>query len=551
MAEEGGVEYVEAEDGEAVQALFEKYCDDDGLMTKAAVKAVPSITDLLTIGDLLTEELDDIWKAAPKFPDVDDDQKERVDVDSFIQMYRDIDDIFEDDDDGDTSTPKPDKAPRKDTSAVPEDTENSGSGDASDDEDTRDEKELETVFQSLCDENGLVSRGAILEWSEIKDLLADEMLGEDEFDTLWEQTTKSPGSADQLDVEGFLSFNVALDDLFVFDDLEIDAEEEGSSALPGAEESKSSSTSKVMVTGDDLPPAVIFSQLADDDFLVSIQDLKRWAQLQEMLDDGDILPIELQNIYDDVEKVSGTNKKINEDGFIALYDAVESLFEDNEMDSGDESAEEKEEAEANSAKANLMSLLSVISSDDERLPCGLECSEKEQEQVLNTVNVLESQKFNIMKANEGNIQASDVAGNWELLYSSSSAMKFNKGLSGLGGSLPNGRFGGLIQKLELSKFMSDVEYLERIIVKPGSNSFDVRVTGDWKVGSNFNMFTGEPTTTLSVEPLQVTYGPTSTRADHWKSLGPLNKLNIVYLDSDLRIMKGTTSTETVFIFKRC
>ena len=47
MAEEGGVEYVEAEDGEAVQALFEKYCDDDGLMTKAAVKAVPSITDLL------------------------------------------------------------------------------------------------------------------------------------------------------------------------------------------------------------------------------------------------------------------------------------------------------------------------------------------------------------------------------------------------------------------------------------------------------------------------------------------------------------------------
>ena len=374
-----------------------------------------------------------------------------MDVDSFIQMYRDIDDIFEDDDDGDTSTPKPDKAPRKDTSAVPEDTENSGSGDASDDEDTRDEKELETVFQSLCDENGLVSRGAILEWSEIKDLLADEMLGEDEFDTLWEQTTKSPGSADQLDVEGFLSFNVALDDLFVFDDLEIDAEEEGSSALPGAEESKSSSTSKVMVTGDDLPPAVIFSQLADDDFLVSIQDLKRWAQLQEMLDDGDILPIELQNIYDDVEKVSGTNKKINEDGFIALYDAVESLFEDNEMDSGDESAEEKEEAEANSAKANLMSLLSVISSDDERLPCGLECSEKEQEQVLNTVNVLESQKFNIMKANEGNIQASDVAGNWELLYSSSSAMKFNKGLSGLGGSLPNGRFGGLIQKLELSK----------------------------------------------------------------------------------------------------
>jgi hypothetical protein len=40
------------------------------------------------------------------------------------------------------------------------------------------------------------------------------------------KTLKSPGSSDQLDVEGYLTFNVALDDLFVFDDDEDDHDED-------------------------------------------------------------------------------------------------------------------------------------------------------------------------------------------------------------------------------------------------------------------------------------------------------------------------------------
>ena len=47
--------------------------------------------------------MDGIWKAAPKFPDVDATAPQRIDVDSFIQIYRDIDDIFEDDDEEDSA----------------------------------------------------------------------------------------------------------------------------------------------------------------------------------------------------------------------------------------------------------------------------------------------------------------------------------------------------------------------------------------------------------------------------------------------------------------
>ena len=40
-------EFVEAEDFEALQVLFSKYCDKEGLMTKNAVEKVPAIADLL------------------------------------------------------------------------------------------------------------------------------------------------------------------------------------------------------------------------------------------------------------------------------------------------------------------------------------------------------------------------------------------------------------------------------------------------------------------------------------------------------------------------
>jgi hypothetical protein len=42
-----GLGMSETQDGEALQTLFAKQCDSDGLMTKDALSQVPSIADLL------------------------------------------------------------------------------------------------------------------------------------------------------------------------------------------------------------------------------------------------------------------------------------------------------------------------------------------------------------------------------------------------------------------------------------------------------------------------------------------------------------------------
>lgn len=126
----------------------------------------------------------------------------------------------------------------------------------------------------------------------------------------------------------------------------------------------------------------------------------------------------------------------------------------------------------------------------------------------------------------------------------------SKGLSGIGGSFPNGRFGGLKQKLSASKYMTDVEYIEHIAVKPDTASFDVKINGIWELRTSVSIFTGEPSIVLTVVPGTVNYGPTSTRADHWKSLGPTNMLDVTYLDEDIRVMRGNTASDAIFVFRR-
>jgi hypothetical protein len=478
--------------------------------------------------DLMMQELDDVWDAAPKFPDVAGEEP-RIDVDSFVQIYRDIDDLFEEE----AESVEASEVLASESSAPPLSVEE-GDEDIDPESETV-EAELERVYETLCDDAKLISKGALKAWDEVQKLLSDGLLGEDEFNDIWSKTLKSPGSGElMLDVDGFLSFNVALDALFEFDD-EDDAEE----SIP-----LTSEPPRRMVRGVDLPPGVLFAELADEDYLVGIDDLRYWAELQDMLREGDLLPSELQDVFDKVKKTE--SGKLDEDGFTKLYAEIDSLFEDgDEAEIGtvpDLSASQR-------VKDDLLGFLDVII-DEGQLPCGLEASEKDQSQVLNIVQVLERQPTNLIGLKSGNIELNDLAGTWELLYSSSSAMKFNKGLSGLGGSVPNGRFGGVKQTLTASKFLTDVEYKERIVVVPSSASFDVTITGNWDIRTSVSLFTGQPSIILEIEPDRVTYGPTSTRADHWKSLGPLNMLDLTYLDGDLRVMRGCTSADTVFIFKK-
>ena len=98
--------------------------------------------------------------------------------------------------------------------------------------------------------------------------------------------------------------------------------------------------------------------------------------------------------------------------------------------------------------------------------------------MLEVVGELEREPCNRVSSVEGGsnvVPKEDLVGNWDLIYSSSSTMKYNEGLSGLAGGLT--KFGGVQQRLTATKYLSDVEYVEQVVGKLGGQSFEVRITG--------------------------------------------------------------------------
>lgn len=477
-----------------------------------------------TDGDLLAQEFDDVWARAPKFP-VDGASEERIDVDSFVQIYRDIDDLFEDEEEPASMVPVVNE--QKDTDKQ---------------EDAAMEAELEAIFETICDKDKLLSFDSLSEWDEVQKLLEDGLLGVDELENLWIRTKKAPGSEDRLDVDGFLSFNIELDSLFEFEDEEMDE-------IVGTEPDKSTETSlgdtTALVEGDQLPLPALFSALKGPDGNVGKSDLDNWSELREMLTSGELLQSELEALF---AKAGGGKSSLNEEEFGVLFQAIDDLFEDEEPEISLKT-DEPFRSEAILLKEELFDTLKRLE-DPDLLPCGLDFDEKEQKEILSIVSDLERQPTNLIRRKASDIEIEDVAGTWDLIYSSSSAMKFNKGLSGLGGTFPRGRFAGLKQTLKASKYLTDVEYTERIEVNPSSASFDVKVTGNWDLQNSVSLFTGEPSVVLTIVPDMISYGITSMRADHWKSIGPTNMLDITYLDEDLRIMRGNTAVENIFIYQR-
>ena len=533
---------VSADDVESIHSLFLKHCDTEGLMTKDDLKAVPEIDTLLKDGDLLSSELDNIWNSAPKFPLNEDVDK--IDVDSFTQIYRDIDDLFEDDEDGEldntteavSSSSNPPESVSISSDGIPVKAATNLSNVSS--ESDKDEGELEDVFRSICDSSNLISRENLFEWDEVKQLISDNLLDETEFNSIFDKTMKSPGTDNMLDVEGFLSFNVYLDDLFDFDD----EEEETTDTIQSV-------PSKSIVNEEGLPAGVLFAELAGADLLVGWNDLKRWGELRQMISEGDLLPSELESMFASIPKSQKSPGKIDEEGFCQLHQSVFDLFEDDDEEGIEIQSSNitNSGTSATSPKAELYRIIDEIESQGGL--SGLECSEKDDTRILDMVKQVERLSDNLVKQRE--IKKSDISGKWKLLYTSSGMFKFNRGLTGLAGSVPNADFGGLKQVIKADDYFSDLECIEKIAVKGSEDSsFDAKVNGDWELKTSVSLFTGEPTVIMSVEPDKVTYGPTNTRADHWKSVRSMNLLDISYLDDDLRIMRGNTSTDTVFIFKR-
>ena len=299
---------------------------------------------------------------------------------------------------------------------------------------------------------------------------------------------------------------------------------------------------------------IVFSRLLPTPTatMLSFDDLARLSYLKEYVDDGDLTLEEVKEIYgENCNSEGGLDKQ----GFLKFQQMIEDLFEDEDDDEmGGEGMRAADRDEAGSRSRELQAekrsqLLEAIKKLTAGDPAGLNCDENADDDVLELANGLCEMPGNIVLSTRSRIDPDDITGDWELLFTNSGMFQFNQGLTGLATTMPQGKFNSLVQSLKSKSFAKDCDYKETIDVA-GGQSIIANVDGDWDLKSTASLLTGEPTVIMSVEPNTVRYGPSTTKADHWKSVRSMNLLDMSYLDDKIRIMRGNTSVRTIFIFKK-
>mmetsp|Transcript_11709 Transcript_11709/g.13440 ORF Transcript_11709/g.13440 Transcript_11709/m.13440 type:complete len:459 (-) Transcript_11709:95-1471(-) len=357
-------------------------------------------------------------------------------------------------------------------------------------------------------------------------------------------------------------------------------------------------------------PELVFHQLAvtcsnnkdsSSPLVVGVKELKQWGELQDLLSDEDITQTELEEMYttsrntnnDDTGiiiknengKCDDVDDKLDKDGFIILYNMIDDLFDyDGDDDDGDTTVKEElinnvgvndndndnnNDFSAGVDEPNIEDkLLSFLQTDiivsvggtvdKDKMPCGMECTDNEREIILKMVSELKEASDNLVVLKNGNIEAKDLIGDWDLLYTSSKAMILNKSISGLTGTLSQKvEFSGVRQKLTGSKYLGFVEYIETFNVGT-EEAFDVEITGEW-------LLREDQPTTLQVDPENIQYGSSYAMTEQapvvaigggvsqvasWQSLGPIKLLDIIYLTPNLYIARGKSKMDAIFVWMK-
>eukprot|EP00531_Pseudo-nitzschia_arenysensis_P018878 CAMPEP_0116149322 /NCGR_PEP_ID=MMETSP0329-20121206/18871_1 /TAXON_ID=697910 /ORGANISM="Pseudo-nitzschia arenysensis, Strain B593" /LENGTH=340 /DNA_ID=CAMNT_0003645599 /DNA_START=323 /DNA_END=1345 /DNA_ORIENTATION=+ len=289
-------------------------------------------------------------------------------------------------------------------------------------------------------------------------------------------------------------------------------------------------------------PSKVFRELTQGDGVLRLDDIYsstdnvcRWDELDEIIQDGDLLVKEMETLYNTA--MSNDGGGLDLEGFKKFYKSIDELFDDDDEDEDDdESFEEPEvksnadnldtEIEKSNTNQDLVSYIEEVQQQEcdsegvqigKRRPWGLDCTDKEREKISELIDLVsKDENSNILTGGSNNnglpMSGKDLVkyllGTWDLKYTNSRTMIINKSLSGLGRSTSEmARNLGLQMKLSGNYYFGKAEFVESF-----GSSEDVEdegdavmleaiVTGEWLVetGTRMNYKTGRPSVSLRVE----------------------------------------------------
>ncbi|EKU23329.1 hypothetical protein NGA_0031802 [Nannochloropsis gaditana CCMP526] len=386
--------------------------------------------------------------------------------------------------------------------------------------------------------------------------LEENLISREEVESMWAAEAgfrgASAGVRAVLSAEGSMRVYAGIEDLLeeVVDDAE--KSDETQTAVPEENEGKELRAEYMAAIGGDLE--------AEMDYAAFL----RTNELPDLLEEGLVSREEVGSMWDKVRSERGTGDVVDFAGFQALSSALDDLF----LEEGEE---EEKVAPRQTAAAAYKAAAAAQAKEAE--PEGLRIvgpAKPQLKEMLASVllaGLLEEDKalddyvgalVEAMLDEEANLAARDeleitdlqkaMEGEWELAYSTSRTMRYNRGLSGLGKSLPKVEFLGFSQSIAVNGFALETVYTERL--RTLGRDLNVVVEGAWELKDVVSIMSGELCLIMDVLPATITYGFMRERIETgWKGVRVLNRCELLYLDEDLRVMKGQSS-DSYFVFSR-
>jgi hypothetical protein len=444
-----------------------------------------------------------------------------------------------------------------------------------DEEDEDDEEETADVSAAAAASTaaavgppGAMTLSAFLASPDVARYVEEGLVAPEEVKGLWAaqcRKAKLPGADSPLGRDAQMKVYAAIEELLE-DEEEEEEEAAAAAAVPAAQAAQTQAAAQeaaavAVPLGED-PEVWRAFVSASRDGEMDVKGFLKSGEMPELLRDELLTKDEARRIWADV---AGGNDSVDLAGYKRLLVAVDELFvdDDEEEEEAEEEEEEEEPAPAPAAaaappavaespaaaRAELVSLLEnvqfagLLDPDDANVKA-------RDEAVAALVEAMLDAEENVAVRDDLEISELEKAieGDWDLVYTTSRTMRFNRGLSGLGSSLPKAEFLGFEQKIVVNGYAFETVYTERL--KTLGRPLDVVVEGAWELKDVVSIMDGEVCLTMDVLPAIIKYGFITERLETgWKGVRVLNRCELLYLDPKLRVMKGQ-SNDSYFVFRR-
>ena len=595
------------EDIEFLDKEFDLLKDKDGLVSFFKFVSWQDVQDMLNEKVLTSEEITDIWRS------VAGDLNAKVDRKLFGKLNVALDDEIERKNDNDND----DNDDEIDLTNVDIWSNEFNPKTVFDKESLAD---ITAFFNSKADSNGQLGYGDFVAWSDIQEMIKDNLLTDEKLQAIWAEAAKG-GSL--INYDTFLRLNIKLD--LIMDEVE-GRQSAGSSVVDDSTDNDAESFYRAE-----------FSRVTNGGKLMRLDMLLDWKDINELVVDGSISEKQITKMFEGLPKepmgIPATSFGITEDTFVAFNGMLDVVLDATAPASGDAADKQKSvvpsiltsEPARPMPKAAELKMGSLSSTDidddnsvglseeelemmktldkadnmlnsgsfgdfdqligdvnDPRLQalresndennlklqgklgdiiseltnlckkqsrCGLDKPLEEDETRIRDLIAAVIEKGDKLSNKDINIIRTSLNGKWRLMYTNSEMFDFYNGVTGFANVFPATKFNDLTLQYSSDGFLSEAKYLEKLTTPMGS--IDATVYANWDLMKEMSFMTNDNSVVLRSYCTKVTAGPMEYEAqENWKSLRTLSMNEVVYIDSNIQIMRNCGALRIFFVLER-